>query len=318
MNLLLSSLIIGLIFSLLALGVYISFRIFHFPDITADGSFTFGAAVTVSLLLMDWSPLVATTGGFIAGMGAGFTTGLLHTKFRINGLLSGILVMTALYSINLRVMGRSNVPLSDRETLATQSLALLQGITGNVNEFTVFGWIISVGDVAAFCGALLLVATMGTALYLFLQTDLGTAMRAAGDNPQMIRALGVSDQSLLLLGLAISNGLIAMSGSLLAQYQGFADVQMGIGMVVWGLASVIIGESLVGASRYGVLIAGTFLGSLIFRVMLAIALRWGLNPNDLKLITAVFVFAALVTPGLLKKFKLLSSKSGKLSAESDA
>ncbi len=137
MNLLLSSLIIGLIFSLLALGVYISFRIFHFPDITADGSFTFGAAVTVSLLLMDWSPLVATTGGFIAGMGAGFTTGLLHTKFRINGLLSGILVMTALYSINLRVMGRSNVPLSDRETLATQSLALLQGITGNVNEFTV-------------------------------------------------------------------------------------------------------------------------------------------------------------------------------------
>ncbi len=143
-------------------------------------------------------------------------------------------------------------------------------------------------------------------------------MRAAGDNPQMIRALGVSDQSLLLLGLAISNGLIAMSGSLLAQYQGFADVQMGIGMVVWGLASVIIGESLVGASRYGVLIAGTFLGSLIFRVMLAIALRWGLNPNDLKLITAVFVFAALVTPGLLKKFKLLTSKSGKLSAESDA
>ena len=143
-------------------------------------------------------------------------------------------------------------------------------------------------------------------------------LRAAGDNPQMIRALGVSDQSLLILGLALSNGLIAVSGSLLAQYQGFADVQMGIGMVVWGLASVIIGESLVGAARFGLLIAGTVLGSLLFRVMIAIALRWGLNPNDLKLITAAFVFAALVAPNLLKKLNLSTSQPGKLSADPDA
>lgn len=318
MNLLLSALIIGLIFALLALGVYISFRIFHFPDITADGSFTFGAAVTVSLLARQWPPLAATFGGFLAGMLAGFVTGTLHTKFKINGLLSGILVMTALYSINLHVMGRSNVPLQDQATLATQALDLVQKLAGDVSEFHFLGWIIGVEDVAVLAGSAMLVAVFGFSLFVFLQTDLGTAMRAAGDNPQMIRALGVSDQSLLILGLALSNGLIAVSGSLLAQYQGFADVQMGIGMVVWGLASVIIGESLVGAARFGLLIAGTVLGSLLFRVMIAIALRWGLNPNDLKLITAAFVFAALVAPNLLKKLNLSTSQPGKLSADPDA
>lgn len=318
MNLLLSALIIGLIFALLALGVYISYRIFYFPDITADGSFTFGAAMTVCLLINDWSPPAATIGGGLAGMSAGFVTGLLHTKFKINGLLSGILVMTALYSINLRVMGRSNVSLSEKPTLATQALSFAQTVFGDVSELKCLGWIVGLEDVAVLVGAFLLVLCFGFSLFAFLQTDLGTAMRAAGDNPQMIRALGVSDQALLLLGLALSNGLIAVSGSLLAQYQGFADVQMGIGMVVWGLASVIIGESLVGVTRFGVLIAGTVLGSLLFRVMIAIALRWGLNPNDLKLITAAFVFAALVAPSFLKKFKLSTLNPAKLVAKTDA
>jgi putative ABC transport system permease protein len=148
-----------------------------------------------------------------------------------------------------------------------------------------------------------LVCCLGVVLYLFFRTNLGTAMRATGDNPQMIRALGVSVDFMLIFGLALSNGLIALAGSLLAQYQGFADVQMGIGMVVWGLASVIIGEALVGSTRVGLLITGAVMGSVLFRLLVAIALRWGLNPNDLKLITAAFVFVALVAPMLLRKLK---------------
>jgi putative ABC transport system permease protein len=158
-------------------------------------------------------------------------------------------------------------------------------------------------DAAMLLGVLVVVALTGLALYLFFRTNLGTAMRATGDNPQMIRALGVSVDAILILGLALSNGLIALAGALLAQYQGFADVQMGIGMVVWGLASVIIGEALVGTSRIGLLITGAVMGSVLFRLLVAIALRWGLNPNDLKLITAVFVFVALIAPALLRHLK---------------
>ena len=166
------------------------------------------------------------------------------------------------------------------------------------------------------CSSDLLVA-VALLLWAFLRTHLGTAMRATGDNPQMVRALGASDGNMITAGLALSNGLVALSGALLAQYQGFADVQMGIGMVVWGLASVIIGESLVGTARYGLLIAGAILGSVLFRLMIAIALRWGLNPNDLKLITAVFVFAALVAPTWIRKWKA-SISAPKPAATNDA
>jgi len=170
-------------------------------------------------------------------------------------------------------------------------------------DLDVFVWTVGMRDAATLLGMLALVSLLGLALYLFFRTNLGTAMRATGDNPQMIRALGVSVDFIIILGLALSNGLIALSGSLLAQYQGFADVQMGIGMVVWGLASVIIGEALVGSARIGLLIIGAVMGSVLFRLLVAIALRWGLNPNDLKLITAAFVFVALVAPALLRKLK---------------
>ena len=304
MTLLLGATTIGLILALLALGVYLSFRIFNFPDITADGSITFGASVTATLLVHHWSPWLATLAGFAAGTAAGATTGLLHTKFKINGLLSGILVMTALYSVNLHVMGKSNVPLLNERTLASQAESLgdrLLHTTGG--DLNVFGWAVGVRDAAMLVAMLGLVSLVGLVLYLFFRTNLGTAMRATGDNPQMIRALGVSVDFILILGLALSNGLIALAGALLAQYQGFADVQMGIGMVVWGLASVIIGEALVGSHRIGLLITGAVMGSVIFRLLVAIALRWGLNPNDLKLITAAFVFVALIAPALLRKLK---------------
>ena len=303
MTLLIGASTIGLILALLALGVYLSFRIFNFPDITADGSITLGAAITATLLVRHVQPEVATLAGFAGGVLAGTTTGVLHTKFKINGLLSGILVMTALYSVNLHVMGKSNVPLLNEATLASQAETLGQRVFRTSGDLDVFGWSVGERDAAMLLSVLGLIFLVGLALYLFFRTNLGTAMRATGDNPQMIRALGVSVDFILILGLALSNGLIALAGALLAQYQGFADVQMGIGMVVWGLASVIIGEALVGSHRLGLLITGAVMGSVLFRLLVAIALRWGLNPNDLKLITAAFVFVALIAPALLRKLK---------------
>jgi putative ABC transport system permease protein len=303
MTLLLGATTIGLILALLALGVYLSFRIFNFPDITADGSITLGASVTAVLLMHRWSPWLATFAGFAAGMAAGAITGVLHTKFKINGLLSGILVMTALYSVNLHVMGKSNVPLLNEVTLASQAESVGQHLFHTDGDLNILGWAVGVRDAAMLLSMAGLVSLLGFALYLFFRTNLGTAMRATGDNPQMIRALGVSVDFILILGLALSNGLIALAGGLLAQYQGFADVQMGIGMVVWGLASVIIGEALVGSHRIGLLITGAVMGSILFRLLVAIALRWGLNPNDLKLITAAFVFVALIAPATLRKLK---------------
>ena len=307
MTLLLGATTIGLILALLALGVYLSFRIFNFPDITADGSITLGASVTATLLVHRWSPWLATLTGFVAGAGAGTITGVLHTKFKINGLLSGILVMTALYSVNLHIMGKSNVPLLNEATLASEIESLGQHVFRADSDLNVFGWSIGVRDASMLLGMMSLVGLLGLLLYLFFRTNLGTAMRATGDNPQMIRALGVSVDFILILGLALSNGLIALAGALLAQYQGFADVQMGINMVMWGLASVIIGEALVGSHRLGLLITGAVMGSVLFRLLVAIALRWGLNPNDLKLITAGFVFIALIAPSVLRKLKPAST-----------
>jgi len=303
MTLLIGSFTIGLILSLLAMGVFISFRVFHVADITAEGSITLGAAVAATALVAGVNPLLATAFGFLGGMVAGATTGILHTKFKIHSLLSGILVMTALYSINLHVMGKSNVPLVSQTTLSSYAEALGQSLGRGAVSFTVFGWDVSLHDASILIFMLLVSVFIGVALYLFFRTNLGTAMRATGDNDQMIRAMGVNVSNMIILGLAISNGMIALSGALLAQYQGFADVQMGIGMVVWGLASVIIGNSLVGTESLGLAVAGTVMGSVLFRLLVAIALRWGLNPNDLKLITAIFVLLSLVLPGFLERMK---------------
>jgi putative ABC transport system permease protein len=300
MSLLIGAMSIGLILSLLALGVFLSFRIFAFPDITAEGSFTLGAAVTATLLVHGFGAVAATAAGFAAGMIAGSITGVLHTRFGINGLLAGILVMTALYSVNLHVMGKSNIPLLSLPTAATAAEALGRRVIGG-DTTTVWGWEVSARDVSVLALVAVTTVLVGSLLYAFLRTNLGTALRATGDNSQMIRALGVDDGAMVTLGLALSNGLIALAGGLLAQYQGFADVQMGIGMVVWGLASVIIGEALVGTRQIGYAITGAVMGSVLFRLLVAIALRWGLNPNDLKLITAIFVFLALILPGAIAR-----------------
>jgi len=300
MTLLIGALSLGLILSFLAFGVLISFRIFRFPDITAEGSVPLGAAIAAVLLVRGMEPFLATAAGFCGGLLAGTITGLLHTKFKIHGLLSGILVMTALYSVNLHIMGRSNVPLLSEVTLASYAERSGAAILGP-SSLSLLGWEVSIRDASVFVSILLAVLVAGLILYLFFRTHLGTAMRATGDNDQMIRALGVNVDHMIVLGLALSNGLIGVAGALLAQYQGFADVQMGIGMMVLGLASVIIGEALVGSESLGLSIAGAVMGSVLFRLLVAIALRWGLDPNDLKLITAVFVFLALVAPNFLSR-----------------
>jgi putative ABC transport system permease protein len=251
------------------------------------------------LLVEGAHPVLATAAGFCGGVVAGALTGVLHTKFKIHGLLAGILVMTGLYSVNLHVMGRSNVPLLSEITLATYAERIGEVILRGTVSLNVLGWEVSVRDGSVFLLLFLAIAISGLVAYLFFRTSLGTAMRATGDNDQMIRALGVNVDNMIVLGLALSNGLIGLAGALLAQYQGFADVQMGIGMVVWGLASVIIGEALVGPGSLGLTITGAIMGSVLFRLMVALALRWGLDPNDLKLITAAFVFVALVAPNLL-------------------
>ncbi len=302
MTLLLGAFTIGLILSLLALGIYISYRVFDIADITADGSITLGASISAVLIVGDYNPLLATFAGFLGGMAAGTVTGILQAKFKINPLLSGILVMTGLYSVNLHVMGKSNVPLLSGTSLATWAERLGHTIFGDL-DYNLLGWMVSVRDLVMLLGAFALIVTACLVLYAFFRTNLGTAMRAAGDNPQMIRALGVNVELYRIMGLALANGLVALSGSLLAQYQGFADAQMGIGMVVWGLASVIIGESLTGSRSLGLAIYGAVAGSVLFRLLVAIALRWGLNPNDLKLVTALFVFAALVLPQMMPRWK---------------
>ncbi len=292
---------VGLILSLLAFGVFISFRVFHFPDITADGSIALGASVTAVLLVAGTNPVAASAAAFCAGLAAGATTGILHTKFRINPLLSGILVMTALYSVNLHVMGKSNVPLLSAHTLASDAEGLTTRLLGPRTTLDVLGWEVTSSDVAVLLLVLVVVALLAGVLYAFFRTNLGTAMRATGQNAQMGQALGVNVGNTTIAGIALANGLVALSGSLLAQYQGFADVQMGIGMVVWGLASVIIGEALVGTQQLGLVITGAVMGSVLFRLLVAGALRAGLDPNDLKLVTAAFVFAALILPELLRR-----------------
>ena len=270
---------LGLIYAIMALGVYLTFRILDFPDLTVDGSFTTGAAVAAVGIINGMPPIAATVLAFFAGAAAGVVTGLLHTKGKINGLLAGILTMIALYSINLRIMGKANLPLLREDTLITPLKDA--GLLGT--------WL----SVATF---LLVALAIKFALDWFLHTDTGLAMQATGDNEEMIRSLGVSTDNQKILGLALSNGLVAVCGGLIAQYQGFADIGMGIGIIVAGLASVIIGQAIFGHRVIMVATLAVVLGSVLYRVVIQLALQAGLQPNDMKLVSAVLVVIALVLP----------------------
>ena len=285
----LSALDLGLIYGLMALGVYLTFRVLDFPDLTVDGSFTTGAAVTASLIIAGQSPWLATAAGAVAGAIAGLVTGVLHTKGKINPLLAGILTQIALYSINLRIMGRANLPLLRTDTL-------LSGLRDDRHLGT---WV----SVAVF--AVVVLAFM-LALDWFLNTDLGLALQATGDNERMIRAQGVSTDNTKILGLALSNRLVGLAGGLIAQYQGFADIGMGIGLIVAGLASVIIGQAIISGRRFIFATLAVVVGSVVYRIVIQLALQAGADPNDMKLISAVLVVLALVLPnfGPLKQLRV--------------
>ncbi|MDQ8161360.1 MAG: ABC transporter substrate binding protein [Gemmatimonadota bacterium] len=282
-----STLAQGLAYVALAWGVYLSSRVLRFPDITPDGSFPLGAAVAAAMILGGVHPVLATLAAFVVGMAAGYLTGVLHTRFGVTELLTGILVMTGLYSVNLRVMGRSNLSMLDQPSVAT-TLHDVFPMTAGWSADLAFGLLFAA-----------MMVVLGLVLVWYLRTDFGLAMRAVGDNPAMITAQGVDRRRMVELGLALANGLVAFSGALIAQYQGFADVGMGVGTLVGGMAAVILGETLK-PKRWGLgaTIIMVALGALGFRALIAVALRIGLNPVDLKLATAVFVLAALVLPKL--------------------
>lgn len=271
----------GLAYALLALGVYLSFRTLDFPDLTVDGSFPLGGAVAAVLIVGGGSPFVATLAAVGAGLLAGIGTGLLNTKLKINPLLAGILMMIGLYSINLVVMGRANISLLRVDTVFD-------------NLAHVFG--VSTTPTLVIISLAVLVPTVIIILSWFLRTNIGLAIRATGDNAQMIRGLGADTDKTKIIGLSISNGLVALSGALVAQDQGFADVGMGIGMIIIGLASVIIGESMFRRKTVAWILLSVVGGSIVYRLFVAVALRLGMAPGMLKLITALLVIAVLAAP----------------------
>ena len=301
MNLLIGAATIGLILAPLALGVFISYRIYHTLDLTADGSFGVGAAVVVALLVREFPPLAATALGTVAGVVAGGITGVLHTRFLVSALLAGVLTSTALYSVNLFVMGSGNLSLASAESLVSLAERLGQRLLGLPPSLTVLGTTVSGGSLADLVLMGLLAGGLALGLALFLGTDLGLAMRAAGNNPQMAKALGIDVDRMVVVGLGLSNGLIALAGALFAQYQGFANIQMGIGAVVTGVATLMVGETLLGKRPIGRWIAGAVAGAVAFRLAVAAAVRAGLNPNALKLVTALLVLIVLVLPVLVRR-----------------
>jgi putative ABC transport system permease protein len=285
----------GLLYCFMVLGVFITFRVLDFPDLTVDGSLPLGAAVTAAIMAHGQSPWLATAAGVGAGMCAGACTGLLHLVLKSGDrdsnnygpkLLAGILTMTALYTVNLRVMGRSNTPLLGVDGVFEK--------LGDVLNALLSGW-------PLICVLFGLAIVIKYILDWFLHTEFGLCLQATGDNEQMIRSMGTNTNVTRIVGLALANGLVAFSGSLVAQQQGFADVGMGIGTIVAGLAGVIMGEVIFGIRNISWVLFSVIGGSIVYRLLIAGSLQLGIAPQDLKLLTAVLVVAALAIPTVRRK-----------------
>jgi putative ABC transport system permease protein len=298
----------GLAFGFVAMAVYLSFRVLDFPDLTIDGSLPLGAALAATLITAGVNPYVTLIVAFVGGALAGTTTAVIATRLRIHSLLASILVTTGLLTVNLRIMGRSNTPLLNTDSVFTPWApgfrALLTSIGGDT--------------LAKMANNLLAIVVFGVTILLvkwtldwFMRTEVGLAMRATGDNPQMIRALGVNTDRMIVLGLALSNGLVGLSGALVAQYQGFADVNMGLGLIIAGLAAVILGETLFRPTHFATATAAVILGMIAYRVAIAMALTisvplpgggsFSIDAQDVKLATALLVLAALWLTHLQKR-----------------
>ncbi len=270
----------GLMWSILAIGVFLSFRVLDVPDMTCEGSFPLGGAIAASMIAAGASPWLAIVAGAFGGLLAGIVTGILYTKLKIPAILAGILTMIALYSVNLHVMGKANISLLRVDTIFSTTASLL-----HVSN-----------SVAAFLVPAVLLFLCSAFIYWFFGTELGMCIRATGYNTQMVRAQGVNTDTMIIIGLFISNALIGLCGAVVAQNNGFADVGMGIGTIIIGLASVIIGEVILGVDSFSASLAAVILGSVIYRVVIAVVLYMGMPPNDLKLFTAIIVVLALAAP----------------------
>lgn len=280
MAIVVSALSQGLLWSVLAVGVYLSYRFLNISDLTSEGSFTLGAAVCASNIVRGMDPLLSCLLALIAGALAGLVTGVLHTKFKMPSLLAGILSMTGLYSINLRIMGKANIPLTQSVTLLTK----IKNIFGLTRD----------RDGAIYLG-LIVVIILIVLLVWFFNTEFGFSVVATGNNDKMIRANGVDSDKTIIAGLMLSNALIALSGSLVAQYNGYADVTMGIGAIVVGLASVIIGEVLFKDKYFAVCLIGVVVGSIIYRLIVTFVVNTNfISANDMKLFTAIVVAVAII------------------------
>ncbi len=282
-----SAFALGVIWSIMTIGVYLTYRILDYADLTVDGSFALGGAVAAKLIIGGVNPFIATFVAFMAGLLCGIVTGLLHTKFKIPALLSGILSMIALYSINIRVMGKANISLLKEPTI-----------------FNSFSFNLSNDTTVLIVGTICIIIVIGI-LYWFFGTEIGCSIRATGNNEKMIRAQGVNTDVMKIICLFISNGLVAMSGALIAQNQKFADIGMGTGTIVIGLASVIIGEVLFGTRNFINTLISLVLGSIVYRLIIAVVLELGMEPTDLRLFTALIVALALSLPVFKNNFKNL-------------
>jgi putative ABC transport system permease protein len=313
LNAVLSSLPLGLMWAITTVGVYITFRVLDVADLTVDGTLGLGAAVSAVLIMRGFDPFLSVLIAFFFCLFAGLCSALLHTKLKIPALLAGILTMTALYSIVLRVMGRANVSINNKETIFTT----FRGFFKIPSRIEIFNDIF-LSNVDVLIVGTLFVIIIAIILYYFFGTELGSAIRATGNNPQMIRAQGVNTDTTKIIGLMLSNGLVAISGSLLTQSQKFAEVTMGTGTIVIGLASVIIGEVLFGVRSFKNCLISIILGSLVYRMVISIVLELGMNPNDLKLLTASIIAVALALPlikgGILQQKKRLVRKEGSADA----
>ncbi len=268
----------GLIFGIMALGVYITYKILDFPDLSVDGTFPLGAAVTALCLTKGINPWVSVLLATLAGAAAGYITGLLHVKLRITNLLSGIIVMTGLYSVNLRIMGKPNTSFFNVKSIFSLDLPKIMLFDYDMTKLIII---------------IICTIVVKVLLDLYLSTKSGFILRATGDNPQLVTSLGVDIGKAKILGVAISNGIVALSGSLYAQYQNFSDVGMGTGIIVIGLASIIIGEAIFKRMHFVKATLAAIVGAIIYRYCIAIALKRGLAAEDLKLITSVIVVLLL-------------------------
>ena len=277
----------GILWGLMTLGVYLTFRILNVADMTVDGSFAAGGAVSAVLIVNGFNPVFSLLVSFALGTVCGLCTGFMNTKLKINILLASILSQLALYSVNIRIMGRPNTPLLGSSTMMKDLIWLFKKIFNKNLSSTVSSLIIGI----------IVIVVVVAILYWFLGTEYGSAIRATGSNENMVRAMGVNTDTTKIIGLMISNGMVAMSGALVAQSQGFADVQMGTGAIVIGLASIIIGEVIFG-SHFGFwyTLVSVVLGSVIYRIVIAVVLQLGLKSSDLKLFTALIVAVSLSVP----------------------